>query len=71
MFRALAIPAVLCLLAACSPGNVDPPPPEAVPAAAPTVVDAQLQALEKAKAVEQQLEEQKRRADQAIEDQGG
>lgn len=71
MFRFPAILALLCPLAACSPGNVDPPPPEPVPAATPTVVDTQLRALDKARAVEQQLEEQKQRTDQAIEDQGG
>lgn len=71
MFRSLAICAVACMLAACSSGGKDAPPPEAAPAPRPTVVDAQLKALEKAKAVEQQLEAEKQRTDQAIEDQGG
>jgi hypothetical protein len=71
MSRSIAICAVSCMLAACSAGGNDPPPPEATPAPRATVVDAQLKALEKAKAVEQQLEAEKQRTDQAIEDQGG
>lgn len=71
MFRSIAICAVSCMLAACSSGGGDAPQPEAAPTQRPTVVDAQLKALEKAKAVEQQLEAEKQRTDQAIEDQGG
>lgn len=74
MSRSITICAMACMLAACSGGGRDEA--QAEPAAAataprPTVVDDQLKALEKAKAVGQQLEEEKARTDQAIEDQGG
>ena len=72
MHRSLLIAACVCALGACSGGT---PPQAAVepapPAAQPTVLDDQLKALEKAKAVEQQLQEAKEKTDQAIENQGG
>ncbi len=71
------------LVSACSGGG-DPAPaesaaanaPPAAPAAAPaakqkTFLDAQLKAIDKAKAVEQTLEQDKANLDQAIEDSGG
>lgn len=71
MFRILVICAI-CALAACSDAGTPVPEAETeAPPARKTVVDDQLQALEKAKAVGQQLEEEKARTDQAIEDQGG
>ena len=57
MFRVLALAAVLVLLAACSGSQPPPPPPPAKPAA--TVIDPQLQALERAKAVQGQVDAQK------------
>lgn len=71
MSRTIAICAALCVLAACSPAGQEQPQADAAPAPRATVVDDQLKALEKAKAVGQQLEEEKARTDQAIEDQGG
>ena len=74
MLRPIAIVAVSCLFAACSGGGRDEGQAEAKPAAEAaraTVADDQLKALEKARAVGQQLEEEKARTDQAIEDQGG
>ena len=71
MFRILVICA-LCALAACSDAGTPAAEVEAeAPPARKTVVDDQLQALEKAKAVGQRLEEEKARTDQAIQDQGG
>jgi hypothetical protein len=67
----LLLPGLL-LLAACSRPSADPDAAAAPPAApAKTVLDGQLKALEKAKAVEKQLQDDKDRADKAIEDQGG
>lgn len=71
MCRILVICAI-CALAACSGGGHTGAETEtAAPPARTTVVDDPLQALEKAKAVGEQLEEEKARTDQAIEDQGG
>lgn len=71
MSRILVICAI-CALAACSDAGTPAPEAEAgAPPARKTVVDGQLQALEQAKAVGEQLEEEKARTDQAIEDQGG
>ena len=73
MFRSILIAACVGVLGACS--SEAPPTDttvETTPAAPkPTVFDDQLKALEKAKAVEQQVQEAKEKADQAIEDQGG
>lgn len=71
MCRILVICAI-CALAACSgAGQPDPDTEAGATPARKSVVDEQLQALEKAKAVGQQLEDEKARTDQAIEDQGG
>src|SRR5690606_5562736 len=71
------------LVSACSGGGAPAPAesaaanaPPAAPAAAPaakqkTFLDAQLKAIDKAKAVEQTLEQDKANLDQAIEDSGG
>ena len=85
MFRSIPIQAALiCMsvfvLAACSSRNASDPDGEAAKAAATvqpaparqkTVFDDQLKALDKAKAVEKQLQEDKAKQDKAIEDQGG
>lgn len=72
MYRSLLIAACICVLGACSSEAPTEAAMETTPAAPqPTVFDDQLKALEKAKAVEQQLQEAKEKADQAIEDQGG
>ncbi|HMM66555.1 MAG TPA: hypothetical protein PKC03_06405 [Dokdonella sp.] len=64
------------LLLACSKPAADDPQPAVDPAATPaarpaTVLDEQLKALDKAKAVEQQLQKEKADQDKAIEDAGG
>ena len=73
MFRPFLIAACVCSIAACS--SEAPPTGTAVESTPvtpqPTVFDDQLKALEKAKAVEQQLQEAKEKTDQAIENQGG
>jgi hypothetical protein len=72
MYRPLLIAACVGVLGACSGGTPTEAAVESTPSAPqPTVFDDQLKALEKAKAVEQQLQEAKEKADQAIEDQGG
>lgn len=71
MFRSTTICAMLFVLAACSPVAQEEPQADAARAPRATAVDDQLKALEKAKAVGQQLEEEKARTDRAIEDQGG
>lgn len=60
----------MSVLSAC--GSDAPPPPPPPPAApAPTVLDDQLKAIDKAKAVEQQLMDEKAKQDKALEDAGG
>lgn len=61
MIRLLALVLSLCALAACSGGQPPPAPPPAQPAA--TVIDPQLKALERAKAVQQQVDAQKAATD--------
>lgn len=59
----------LCALCACSSEAPPPPPP---PAEAPkTILDDQLKAVDKAKAVEQQLIDEKAKMDKALEESGG
>jgi hypothetical protein len=55
-------------LTACAPAP-PPPPPTAKPA--PTVIDDQLKAIEKARAVEAEVRQAKDRADEALERSGG
>jgi hypothetical protein len=70
---------VAALATACSSGGSDPAPDQvsakpsaaAAPAKQKTFLDAQLKAIDKAKAVEQTLEQDKANLDQAIEDSGG
>jgi hypothetical protein len=80
MFRSILIVVSLLALAACSSHNaadagsdtakkVSAAPP--APVRQKTVFDDQLKALDKAKAVEKQLQEDKAKQDKAIEDQGG
>ena len=57
----------LSVLTAC--GSDAPPPPPAAPA--PTVLDDQLKAIDKAKAVEQQLMDEKAKQVKALEEAGG
>lgn len=65
---------VLLSLVALSASCADQTPPPAVaaqPDAQKTVIDAQLKALEKAKAVQGTVDQQKKDADKKIEDAGG
>lgn len=57
----------LCVLSAC--GSDTPPPPPAEPQK--TILDDQLKAVDKAKAVEQQLIDEKAKRDKALEDASG
>ena len=62
---------LVSLLAACSGGPPPPPPPPAPPPPpTPTVFDDQLKTLDKAKAVQGDVLEQKDRLDDAIDEQG-
>lgn len=83
MYLVLILISIMVFETGCSSS---PPPPAAnqvdiAPATAPvapaavapqkTVLDDQLKALDKARAVQQQLEEEKAKTDKAIEDGGG
>lgn len=58
-----------CALCACS---TDAPPPKAADQPAQkTVIDTQLKALQKAKDVQNVVDDQKKRTDKSLEDQGG
>ena len=75
MNRTVLLASLALALCACG-GKTDPAPPKAesaAPAAAKqkTVLDDQLKALEKAKAVEQQLQDEKEQHDKDIEANGG
>lgn len=60
------------LLAACSSATPPPAPDATAPVArVPTVIDPQLQALDKAKAVQKQVDDQARQTRDAIERAGG
>ena len=61
---------VTCMLSACS---TDAPPPSktADQPAQKTVIDTQLKALQKAKDVQNVVDDQKKKTDKALEDQGG
>lgn len=63
MFRVLALTTALVALSACSGSDkpAAPPPPPAAPT--PTVIDPQLQALQRAKAVQGQVDAQKAATD--------
>ena len=66
--RLLALVSVL-LLSACSADKPPPPPPPPAPIAPQaTVLDDQLQSIDRARAVEQTLQEGAERTDAAIED---
>ncbi len=56
---------VLVALGACSDSS-PPPPPQAATQPTPTVLDDQLEAMEKAKAVEAQNAERKRKLDEQL-----
>ena len=68
MIRALVATALLAPLAGC--GSEAPPPPPAPTERTPTVLDEQLKAMDKAKAVEELELERKRKMDEQI-DGGG
>ena len=80
MFRSILIAVSLLALVACSShkaADTDSDAAKTAAAAQPapvrqkTVFDDQLKALDKAKAVEKQLQEDKDKRDKAMEDQGG
>jgi uncharacterized membrane protein YagU involved in acid resistance len=67
MFRIVVVLGLLAALAAC--GSEAPPPPPAPAAKAertPTVFDDQLKTMDKAKAVEEQEMEHKRKLDEQL-----
>jgi hypothetical protein len=59
-----------CMLSACST-DAPPPPKTADQPAQKTVIDTQLKALQKAKDVQNVVDDQKKKTDKALEDQGG
>jgi hypothetical protein len=59
-----------CALSACS-ADAPPPPQAATQPAQKTVIDTQLKALQKAKDVQNVVDDQKKRTDKTLEDQGG
>jgi hypothetical protein len=59
-----------CALSACST-DAPPPPQAAIQPAQKTVIDTQLKALQKAKDVQNVVDDQKKKTDKALEDQGG
>ncbi len=68
--RRIVVVLVLAIgLAACR--DRDEPPPDPKAAAVPAVIDAQLQAIEKAKAVEAEVLESKQRTDEALDEASG
>ena len=76
MVRPVLLLAGLLALAACGHKAADADAAKSAEATPPTpkqktVFDDQLQALEKAKAVEKQMQADKEKADKAIEDAGG
>jgi hypothetical protein len=70
----LLILGVAGMLAACSQSKAPPPAAAAVPppaqAPAPTVLDPQLRALQKAKDVEKTLDQEKKDLDKKVDEQG-
>jgi len=70
----LLLPAIVCALCACTPDK--PPPPKAaaqpLPAApAPTVLDDQMRAMQKARDVQKTMDQRNSDVDQKIKDGGG
>lgn len=68
MVRTIVTLGLLAALAAC--GSDAPPPPPAKTERTPTVFDDQLKAIDKAKAVEEQEMEHKRKLDEQLENGG-
>jgi hypothetical protein len=66
--RIATIPVLIFALLSVSCSQTPPPPP---PAKQPTVFDAQLKALDKAKAVQDIVDKQKKDMDKKLEDAGG
>ncbi len=68
--KSLLLPiACAVALAACSKSKQpDPPPP---PPAQKTIIDAQLKALQKAKDVQNVVDDQKKKSDKQLDDNGG
>jgi|GEM_PF-5412136 hypothetical protein len=67
---AALLAALIPLLAACSGSEPAPPPKAATESRAPTVLDPQLQALDKAKAVQATVDEQAEKTKKAIDADG-
>ncbi|MEP6484600.1 MAG: hypothetical protein ABJB01_09120 [Rudaea sp.] len=61
---------LVCALTACS-SDAPPPPKSADRPPQKTVIDTQLKALQKAKDVQNVVDDQKKKADKQLEDQGG
>ena len=67
-----ALPFVIFAAGALSACSTDAPPPKAADQPAQkTVIDTQLKALQKAKDVQNVVDDQKKKTDKALEDQGG
>lgn len=68
--KSLLLPiACAVALAACSKSKQpDPPPP---PPAQKTIIDAQLKALQRAKDVQNVVDDQKKKSDKQLDDNGG
>jgi predicted small lipoprotein YifL len=73
MIRPILLVSSLLILAACGdkPAAEAPPAVQQAAARQKTVFDDQLKALEKAKAVEKEMQEAQEKRDQAMKDQGG
>lgn len=72
MLRSIAFAVCVCALAGCSSRKADEPAAQpAAPAKQKTVLDDQLKALEKAKAVQQTVDEAAKAQQKAVDDAGG
>ena len=72
MLRSIAFAVCVCALAGCSGRQADQQAAQpAVPAKPKTVLDEQLKALEKAKAVQQTVDDAAKAQQKAIDDAGG
>lgn len=68
------LPAVVCVLSACTQSTPPPPqaaaqPPPATPA--PTVLDDQMRAMQKARDVQKTMDQRNSDVDQQVKDSGG
>jgi uncharacterized protein YcfL len=71
MRTAFFLIATALTLAACSSEKAPPPQAQAPQVAQPTVFDAQLKALDKAKAVQKTMDQRKVDLDKKLKDEGG